>query len=311
MSGAHYILAIDGGGFRGAYSAHLLKRMEDEWGINWLKLFHTFAGTSTGSIIAAGLASGLSASKISEFYKKHGSKIFPRCYFPSFGIFKSRYRNDYLRSVLKDVFQDQTLGQIKAPLILPATDIGNGCVHVFKSGYNGEFVRDKNVLIRDAVMASCSAPTFFDPYPIDGYYLADGGLWANSPSLVAISDAKRRLGKNLDDLRVFSIGTGIGRRFFSQKQRWWHSLMGWGFFTRWSGPKFISMVLNLQSETANNTVGLLLKPDQLLRINFESDKPLPLDEPRDLQDLISRADRDFSHNASKIKDFINILDGDA
>ena len=86
------------------------------------------------------------------------------------------------------------LGQVKIPLILPAVDIGNGCVHVLKSNYDPTFTRDYKVRVSDAVLASCSAPTYFDPIVIDDKYrLVDGGLWANNPSLVATIDAKYRL----------------------------------------------------------------------------------------------------------------------
>ena len=75
------------------------------------------------------------------------------------------------------MFQDKTLGEIDVPLVLPSVDIGNGCVHVFKSQYHGEFVRDQNVRVSDAVLASCSAPTYFDPHVVnDTYQLVDGGL---------------------------------------------------------------------------------------------------------------------------------------
>ena len=67
MNNNFYILAIDGGGYRGVYSAHILKRIEEEFGQNWLKKFGLIAGTSTGAIIAAALAKGLPASKIVEF----------------------------------------------------------------------------------------------------------------------------------------------------------------------------------------------------------------------------------------------------
>jgi predicted acylesterase/phospholipase RssA len=309
MADHFLILSIDGGGFRGVYAAHFLARMEQEYSLKWREQFKLFAGTSTGSIIAAGLACGLKAAVISNFYKEHGAKIFHRRWIPSHGLIRSRYKNNHLRSVLQNIFGDCTLGQVTTPLILPAMDIGNGCIHVFKSAYDERFVRDKDVLVRDAVMASCSAPTYFDPYMIGAYHLADGGLWANSPSLVAIIDAKHRLGKNLDNLRVLSIGTGAGRSFFPQKLHWWHRPLGWGFATRWGRGRFIAMLLNLQAETANNMTRLLLKSEQLLRINFDSDSALPLDDSRDLKDLISRADRDFSHNSDRIQAFMNITKG--
>ncbi len=308
MTSTFKILAIDGGGFRGVYSAHLLKRMEAEFGIDWCDDFHLLAGTSTGSIIAAGLALGKSAGEVLDMYAKHGAKIFRKPLGPRCGIFASKYPKSSLRSVLDEFFGDVRLGEIKTPLIIPATDIGNGCVHVFKSAYDQGFVRDLEVRVADAVLASCSAPTYFPPMLLPGkkpYLLADGGLWANSPSLVAAIDAKRRLNADLGDLKILSIGTGKAKQFYPIKRFKRHGLFGWGLATRWGRSKFIQMLMNLQSETANNMVGLLLNQDQILRLNFESDKSLPLDCPKEFDDLVTRADREFTHSAKAIDDFLH------
>lgn len=302
------ILAIDGGGFRGVYPAHILKRIEDEFDVDWRKDFDLIAGTSTGSIIAASLALGISASEVVEIYKNHGTDIFKKPLLPRKGLIRSRYENSGLRDVLGLLFKGAKLGDIEVPLILPATDIGNGCVHVFKSTYHNEFFRDKDVLVADAVLASCSAPTYFPPIITKGndpYLLADGGLWANSPSLVAAIDAKKRLGANLEDLRVLSIGTGKSNQFYPIKKYRKNPLIGWGFATKWGHGKFIEMLMNLQSENANNMLGLLLEPDQILRINFESDKKLPLDSPSEYDDLITKAGRQFTHQSAAIQTFIN------
>jgi patatin-like phospholipase/acyl hydrolase len=143
------ILALDGGGFRGAYTAHILKRMEEEYSIQWPQTFDLIAGTSTGSIIAAGLASGLSAEDIFSFYKEHGTAIFKKQPLRLIGFLASKYSNDRIRKALFHVFGTKRLGDIKTPLIIPATNVGKGCVHVFKSSYHPEFVRDKNVFVAD------------------------------------------------------------------------------------------------------------------------------------------------------------------
>ena len=191
-------------------------------------------------------------------------------------------------------------------LIIPATDIGNGCVHVFKSQYDGDFTRDKNVRVADAVLASCSAPTYFNPHIVNKYLLADGGLWANCPSLVAAVDAKKRFEKSFTDLKILSVGTGAGRLYYPQKTCLCKRFFGWGFATRWKRGHFIEMLLNLQSQAANNMLGLMLEPNQILRLNFESDAELPLDDPREQADLISRADRDFTYNSKLIKYFLEL-----
>ena len=51
MSNPFYILSVDGGGFRGLFAAHLLKKMEEVWRIDWSRRFGLLAGTSTGSIL--------------------------------------------------------------------------------------------------------------------------------------------------------------------------------------------------------------------------------------------------------------------
>lgn len=298
-----YILSIDGGGFRGVFAAHVLKRMEDEFRLDWRKKFGLFAGTSTGAIIAAGLACGLSAEHILNMYKKYGPSIFKKRLLNRHGIFGSRYKNKGLKSVLEETFKGTTLGDISIPLILPATNISNGRFHVFKSKYHPDFVRDPRIMIKDAILASCSAPTYFDPHIVDKYVLADGGLWANNPALVAAIEAKYRLKQDLDKLKVLSIGTGVTNQFYSQSLRRWKNLFGWGFLTRWWHRKFINMLFNLQTEVADNMLKLLLDPEQILGINFSSDS-MALDDTRDIDTLISAADAFFAHHYDQIGNFL-------
>jgi len=297
------ILSIDGGGYRGIFAAHVLKRIEQKFSASWPSDFSLIAGTSTGSIIAAGLACGLSAHDICELYRINGHEIFKKRPYSRLGLTSSRYRSANLKNILTDVFTDKRLGDVKTPLLIPSTDIGNGCVHVLKSAYDPGFFRDPDVLIVDAILASCSAPTYFDPYITDRYMLADGGLWANNPSLIATVEAKRRLGAKLEDLEVLSIGTGTGKKYYSQRPSFFKRMMGWGFATRWGGTKFINMILNLQSETASNTLQLLLEKDQIVRVNFTSDNNLSLDDPGMYADLCSKADKEFTYNSSKIAAF--------
>lgn len=302
------ILSIDGGGIRGVYPAHILKCIEERLGVNLLGTFDMIAGTSTGSIVAAGVANGISASKIEQMYLQHGGAIFnkKKSYIPGKRLrsvaqpmMESVYDSNSLCSILSSVFGEVTLGEIKKPLLIPATDIGNGNVHVFKSGYNSGFTRDKNVLLRDAVLASCSAPTFFDPHRVDSYLLSDGGLWANNPALAAVIDAQKQLNIPLSNISVVTIGTGHERTSYGLKPG-----RKWGFATGWKHKEFINFILSLQSQSGLNYLRLQLDPRQLLRIDFDSDANLPLDDVNAIDDLISRADRDFSHRSSEIEQFL-------
>lgn len=298
------ILSIDGGGIRGVYAAHILSCMSERFGkINIGDYFDMIAGTSTGSIIAAAVACNKDPALILSLYCKRGPKIFrkrrsciPIRLQPAI---HSLYSNKDLKQILENIFKDIKLGDIKKPLLLPATDVGNGGVHVFKSGYSKEFTRDKDVLLRDAIMASCSAPTYFNPTKLKEYLLADGGLWANNPSLAAVIDAQRRLNINLANIRVLSIGTGLAKTCYGVETD-----KKWGLINGWKGKEFISFMMSLQAQSTHNYLQLMLQENQLLRLNFETDLPLPLDDCSIIKGLISRADKEFTYKSSEIKKFI-------
>jgi uncharacterized protein len=300
------ILSIDGGGIRGVFPAHILRCISTRLEINLHEHFDMIAGTSTGAIIAAAVACEIDPDKIISLYREYGELIFARKtpWWPrKFGtepVVHSVYDSDSLRKVLRDIFGERKLGEILKPLLLPATDIGNGCVHVFKSGYSKNFMRDKDVYVRDAVAASCSAPTFFDPTKVNEYLLADGGLWANNPSLAAVIDAKRRLKIDFSEIKILSLGTGHAKTCYGVQND-----KKWGFATGWKGKEFISFIMSLQAQSTNNYLELMLEEGQMLRLNFESDQQLPLDDCSTVDDLISRADRVFTYCTPKIEAFFN------
>ena len=294
------LLSIDGGGIRGIYASHVLERVQSEFGVVFHRDFDLIAGTSTGSIIAAALAFDIPLRKVTQLYKEQGPYIFRPRRWTLGGALAPRYSSEPLRKALVDVFKDATLADSKTRLVIPATDIGNGGVHVFKSAYDPTFVRDRTVNVAEAVLASCSAPSFFAPSRVGPYQLSDGGLWANNPSLVAVTEALTRLQIERRDIRLLSVGTGIGKNYYPVT----NGTGRWGFLTGWGISKFISMLLNLQTETASNVVQLLLEKHQAVRVNFISDMPLSLDDPSILDDLISKADKDFTHCSAQIRQLL-------
>lgn len=303
------ILSIDGGGIRGVFPAHLLYCMKHRLGVKVDEHFDMIAGTSTGAIVAAAVACKIDPGKIVTMYREHGSDIFsrkksliPAKYQPAL---QSLYGNENLRIALEETFGEVKLGEIPIPLLIAATDIGNGGVHVFKSGYQKDYDRDGKVLLHQAVLASCSAPTYFNPTKVNEYLLADGGLWANNPSLAAVIDAQRRLNINISDIRILSLGTGHAKTCYGVNID-----REWGLINGWRGKEFISFMMSLQAQTTHNYLQLMLREDQILRLNFESDCPLPLDDYTAIDDLISNADRMFTHNSPKIKDFLSVDQGE-
>lgn len=301
--GSFNILSIDGGGIRGAYAAAILELIETRVGLKVLDHFDLIAGTSTGSIIAAGIVAQKSPGELVSLYREQGEAIFgsliatrwPECIRQ---LFCSTYLKVPLAEILAEQLGEIRLGEISKPLIIPASDVGNGGVHVFKSAYSDAFTRDGSVLLRDAVLASCSAPVFFDPTKVGNYLLADGGLWANNPTMVALIDAQYRLNVAMDQVRVLSIGTGHSRLAYGTEQQ-----RPWGLLKGWKGKSFINYLLSLQSQSVTNYAQLTLG-NRVLRLDFESDAMLPLDDARIVDDLISRADRDFTHQSQAIRNFL-------
>ena len=57
------ILSIDGGGMRGIIALAILCWLEEQTGRPAYELFKLVGGTSTGALICAGLAVGMSAAK--------------------------------------------------------------------------------------------------------------------------------------------------------------------------------------------------------------------------------------------------------
>ncbi|MBK7977447.1 MAG: patatin-like phospholipase family protein [Deltaproteobacteria bacterium] len=275
------------------YSAHVLERIQQTLNVVYSRDFDMVAGTSTGAILAAALAFGVPLGRVKQLYRERGSSIFARRRWSVGGLARPKYSSEPLRKELAAVFKQAYLRDAKVPLMIPATDIGTGDVHIFKSGYDADFVRDRNVRLVDAIVASCSAPSFFAPAKVGNYFLCDGGIWANNPSLLALTEAVRRLQVPLDQVRILSIGTGVSLKYYSLSQ------VKWGFARGWGISKFIDMLLNLQSLTANNVTRLLLPDGNYLRINFSSDN-LHLDDTRLVDDLLSRADHDFSHEHKEI-----------
>jgi len=107
------MLALDGGGIRGLMTARLLVRLEqllaDGRGGADFRLCHYFdyiGGTSTGAIIAAALARGMSAADLLDFYLDFGRQAFTKRNL--FARWKSLYENGELAQKLQEVFGKQT-----------------------------------------------------------------------------------------------------------------------------------------------------------------------------------------------------------
>jgi uncharacterized protein len=298
--GKYTILSIDGGGLRGMYPAYLLFKLKQQIGFDPLKKCNLLVGTSTGSIIAAGLATGKTLQDIVQLYEIKGEYIFGGKRFSADGLYASKYSKDALREVLFEEFGNITLGEISKPLIIPVTDIGNGTVKVFRSNYHSAVQSDSSVRLLDAVVASCSAPTYFDPEKVGEFLLADGGLWANNPAGVGIAEALGFFKKHRKQIRLLSLGTGSHQSVYKITK---HDTRKWGLLTGWEGGKMIETILGLQSRSTDYMIDRILDPKHLVRVTFSRADMLDLDNPNIMAELQAQA----AHDIVKFQDKINHL----
>ena len=291
---AFKILALDGGGTRGIYSAQLLASIERDTGAQVREHFDLIAGTSTGSIIAGAAAAGIPMSSVVNLFEKESPRIFKRRRLGSFHI-RSKYPRRSLEEVVRSYVSDLTLGEVATPLMITSSDISAGGVHVFKSRYLKDlgqpYVRDADVALSDAILASCAAPTYFDPVPVGDFRLADGGLWANNPSIIALTEAVAKFGRSVEQLRILSIGTGHSVNVYADNRLW-------GLFTGWGREKLVSYVLRLQSDASANMAKLLLT-DRYLRMDPEIEA-WGLDDIEHLTNLKALATKDFALRSDEI-----------
>lgn len=291
------ILCLDGGGTRGIYTARLLDKVEQEFGIEIQDRFDLIAGTSTGAIVAAAAVSKISMEEIVRLFDEEAPDIFRKKWYRNQLLF-SKYSNDILKVIISKHIPATLLSDVETPLILTASEITTSEMHFFRSYDVNQENRGKSnpeIHLRDAVVASCAAPTFFAPKLVSNLYLADGGLWANNPSIAALAEAKTVFQKDVSQVRILSIGTGHSVSMYRKRR-------GWGFLSGWGGTKLISYVMALQSQASAHLAQQLMH-ENYLRINPVIDF-WDLDTIKHLEELKSLAERDFTEHYAEIETFI-------
>lgn len=204
------ILALDGGGIKGLFSAAVLAAIENDLKINITDHFDLIAGTSTGGIIALGLGLGMRPSEIVHFYMQEGPSIFGNR-FGWRGLLQwvcRKFPQRRLQTAVQRCFGEKRLADSGKRLVIPSWNLDEEDVYLFKTPHHERLRRDYKVPIWQVAMSTASAPTYFPAYQgIDHMRLIDGGVWANNPTMVAVIEAYSMLGVSLEAMRVLSLGT--------------------------------------------------------------------------------------------------------
>lgn len=259
------ILSLDGGGIKGAFAASVLTEIEREVGQPLGEYFDLIAGTSTGGILALGLAFRIPAREIRDFYRNMGPDIFPATGRLGIGglirqLFGPKHSHTKLRTALEKVFANRKFGEAKNRLVIPTYDAISGHVFVLKTGHHERFKYDVDALAVDVALATSAAPTYFQAasFPVHvGSSFVDGGVWANNPVLVAMIEARCFLGVPLAEMEVLSIGTTAAPFNIANNRA--AGIINWNV-------GMINLMFEGQAEAALKQAKLLLY-DRVLRIN--------------------------------------------
>jgi patatin-like phospholipase/acyl hydrolase len=202
-------MSFDGGGIRGVFTAQLLIMLEKE--SDFLKKIDLFVGTSTGALIALGLAAGLTSEQLVGLYKQFSTVIFkPNASFDEVFSAVPKYDNTLLKAMMTEhVFnQHLTLADLKQKIVVPAFKLHDKALnrwthHTF---HNFNLHEAKTHKVIDVALSSGAAPLYFPSY--QGY--VDGGVFATNPSMVGLCTAlEQNPTLDIKDVQLLSIGSGI------------------------------------------------------------------------------------------------------
>ena len=225
----HKMLALDGGGIRGMITLQILKKIEDVVGQKLGAYFDYIGGTSTGAIIAAGLARGKTVDELIAFYRTTGPLMFDKR--ALFSRWKSLFASDPLVAELKKVFGATTTlspEDLECLLLVVTRNATTDSPWPVSSNPHARYCAperpDCNLKLPlwQLVRASTAAPVYFPPEVIrlDGndpskdFVFVDGGTTAyNNPAfllyrMATLEPFRLEWARGEDKLLIISVGTG-------------------------------------------------------------------------------------------------------
>lgn len=252
------VLSIDGGGVRGMIAAVLLDALDGERRALGATrplsdCFDLIAGTSSGALIAAGLAAPNAAgdgprrtpAELRDLFRGRSREIFPfrmLCRIPILGrlrqFFGPLYDPSSLAAVLSDELGENQFVNLRRNLLVSAYSIDPRDAVFFRGGpdyADGTPADDfAHVSLVDAVLGSAAAPTYFPPHQIKNpktgmvWTAVDGAIFINDPAIAAFAEAAVLFPE--DDIQIVSVGAGRTVQAYP-----FSASRGWGFL-EWLSP---------------------------------------------------------------------------
>ena len=286
----YHILCIDGGGIRGVFPATLLTLIKERFQIDLHEHFDAIVGTSTGSILAGALAIDHPISDVLSMYEFRKEEVFHKRKNSITGLYNSKYKKEKLENLLEKTLGEKTMSQLRTNLWITSTNISDGEIKIFTKD-------DSSTKVSDAILSSCSAPLYFNPHQVHDKLYADGGLWANNPSLAAITNALETEGVNVNKIKMLSIGTGyVMSRSFEKKDM---LVKKWGIL-KWR-KVLVKLVMSLNAEQVVKTTSSILKEDNYVRLDFNFKENIKLDDLESITILKDAARKVFDNRVDDIR----------
>ena len=229
------VLSLDGGGIRGIIPALVVAHLERKMGAPASELFDLIVGTSTGGILALGLALQdhegrplLAAKSMAALYERHGAEIFERSLWRKLrtagGLFEEAYSHEALEKILHKYFGDKRMGDCGTPVMVTSYDIERRKTVFLKSWHADH----SELLCAEASRATSAAPTYFEPVNLQwaeqSRTLIDGGVFINSPAVSAYAEARKLFPD--EPIAMLSLGTGeLTRSIPYDEARTWGSAL--------------------------------------------------------------------------------------
>jgi patatin-like phospholipase/acyl hydrolase len=244
---SYRILALDGGGIRGIVTLVLMQRLSEQIGSeDWLESADLLAGTSTGGLIALGLARGIPLEELRQIYETEGGAIFDDSWLDDLRdlgkITGAEYSLKGLKRVLRRLFGSARLQHLRRRVLITSFDLDNQDPDPSRRTWKPKLFHnfpgpdsDGGRLAWKVGLATAAAPTYFPS--CEGY--VDGGVYANNPSMCALAQALDRRGRRpaaLDDIVLLSLGTGVSLTYITGRS------VDWGY-AQWARP-IVSLMLD-------------------------------------------------------------------
>lgn len=279
------ILSIDGGGIKGVFPAAFLAEIEIRFlnGKSISNHFDMIAGTSTGGIIALGLANRLTAQDALQIYLQRGAVIFPsrkgiKGWLAGFRWWlNAKYDLQVLKDQLLEIFKDRLVDDATVRLVIPSFEGTHGEPYLYKTPHHPDYKKDRHEKAIHVALHTAAAPTFYAGVENDGYTMVDGGIWANNPIMNALVDVLSCYDVPVGNIRILSLGTGD--ELFSTVKHRTSGLLGWLSFLSGKAPLIFQAAVKAQSLNALGQAGLLIGRNNIIRIDpSEGNNPIGLDD---------------------------------